>query len=164
MRYSLLSSSLQFSFQESQAPGPLPLQKETCRFPASAPGLTYPFIFFAQAHRRTHAHVRAHTDPSPLRASPQGFGAELAVGPSGLPRASRPRRSFPSRPRRGPLPRLPCGPLTRGANSSSRTLRSGSRPLPAPGTRLAAADQPHPCPWARGGTRARRSTHSGSRG
>lgn len=112
---------------------------------------------------RTHAHVRAHTDPSPQRASPQGSGAELAAGPSGLPRASRPRRSFPFRPRRGPLLRLPRWPLIRGAPSRSRTLRSGSRPLPAPGTPLGAADQPRLCPSARRGTWARGSTHSGSR-
>ena len=55
---------------------------------ASAPGQTYPFIFFAHAHAhtRTHAQMRAHTAPSPPRACPRGFGAELALGPPGLRR------------------------------------------------------------------------------
>lgn len=55
----------------------------------SAPGQAYSFTYFAHAHAhtRTHAHMRAHTDPSPRRASHQGFWAELAAGPSGLPRA-----------------------------------------------------------------------------
>lgn len=164
MRSSLPSPSLQLSFQESQAPVNSPGRRKPAGSLASAPGQTYPFISFAQAHRRPHAHVRAHTDPSPQRASPRGFGTELAAGPPGslrgfsssevfsLPASKRPR---PAASSRAPHP---------GAPSRSRTQRVGVTTSPRPrDAARAPPTSPAGAPPARGGTRVRGSTHSGSR-
>lgn len=124
---------------------------------ASAPGQTYSFIYFAhaRAHTRTHAHMRAHTDPSPRRASPRGFGAELAAGPLGLT----PGLSA-SEVVHFPTPKWPAPETTSQASHPElvflalRTLRGrvatsllGSAPW---------------VPLARCGTRVRGSEHTGS--
>ena len=112
-----------------------------------------------------HTHTCAHTQTPPLSGLPLGA---LGLSSQRVPRdrsgASRPRRSFPSRPRRGPGPQLPRGPLTRGAPSRSRTQRVGVTTSPRPrDAARAPPTSPAGAPPARGGTRVRGSTHSGSR-
>lgn len=105
--------------------------------------------------------MREHTDPSPRRASPPGFGAQLpGAHPPGWPRSLSLAGHFPPDLKvpssgAGQLPRLSQRaphPERVSPLPAPRALRSRSRPPPAPGTALGATDQPCRCWEAGGGT------------
>lgn len=123
MRYSLPSPSLQLSFQESQAPGHLPLQKETCWFPRICPGANVPlYLLCTSSYADTRTRARTQTPPLsglPLRAlglsslraprdcpGPLGLGGLSPPGPEGA--HSRGFLAGPSPGARTPAPE-PCG-------------------------------------------------------
>lgn len=83
--------------------------------------------------------MRAHTHPSPRRASPKALGLNSLQVPRGCPEPlGIGRRSLPSQPPSGPLPRLPRGPLTQSASSQPPNPAGQGHDLPPPGARSSA--------------------------